>query len=245
MLAVLLAHANHVVSGDVVAEALWPERDQPANALRSVQTHVSRLRSTLGPAGERILTRSPGYMLRVDSDELDAERFESLFDQARHRTGNDPQSAVSLLDQALGLWRGSPYGEFRHADFAMGDAVRLEELRLVAIEERTDARLALDRHEEAVGELEALCAEHPLRERMRGQLMVALYRSGRQPEALRAFEAYRRLLAEELGLDPSPELRALETRILAHDPELTPSSPCSPSAGRPRHARHQLRGSRG
>ncbi|MDQ4071159.1 MAG: winged helix-turn-helix domain-containing protein [Actinomycetota bacterium] len=221
LLALLLAHANQVVSTDRMAEALWPGRDRPAHALRSVQTHISRLRSALGPASERLVTRPPGYLLRVESGELDAQRFELLLDQARH--GDDePDKALALLEEALRLWRGSPYGDLRDEDFAVGDAVRLEELRLVAIEERTEARLALGRHEEEVGELEALCAEHPLRERLRSQLMVALYRSGRQPEALRAFEAYRRLLGEELGLDPSPELRALEAQMLRQDPDLAP-----------------------
>ncbi|HEX2273228.1 MAG TPA: BTAD domain-containing putative transcriptional regulator [Acidimicrobiales bacterium] len=222
LLGVLLAHANHVVSADRVAEALWPGTGGPENAVRSVQTHVSRLRSALGPASERLLARPPGYLLRVEPGELDAQRFELLLDEARRRAGEEPDEALGLLEQALGLWRGPPYGEFRYDEFAVGEAVRLEELRLVAIEERIDARLALGRHEEEVGELEALCAEHPLRERLRSQLMVALYRSGRQPDALRAFESYRRLLAEELGLDPSPELRALERRILDHDPRLAP-----------------------
>ncbi len=220
LLALLLTHANQVVSTDRMAEALWPGQGRPAHALRSVQTHVSRLRSALGPAGERLVTHPPGYLLRVESGELDAQRFELLLDQARRHANEEPDKARTLLEEALGLWRGPPYGELRDEDFAVGDAVRLEELRLVAIEERTDARLALGRHEEEVGQLEALCAEHPLRERLRTQLMVALYRSGRQPEALRTFENYRRLLAEELGLDPSPELRALEVKILRHDPGL-------------------------
>ena len=220
VLALLLAHSNEVVSADRMADALWVGPDAPANAVRSVQTHVSRLRSALGPAGERLLTRPSGYLLRVDADELDSQRFERLVEDARRRAGQDPSKALALLDDALGLWRGPPYGEFRDEEFALGDAVRLEELRLLALEERTDARLALGHHEEQVGELEALCAEHPLRERLRGQFMLALYRSGRQPEALRAFDTYRRLLAEELGLDPSPELRELEGRILRHDPTL-------------------------
>ena len=222
LLALLLVHANQVVSSERVAEALWPEKDRPEHAVRSVQTHVSRLRTALGPAGDRLLTRPSGYLLRVEPDELDAQRFERLLDQARRRAGEAPAEALVLLDEALGLWRGPPYGELRDEEFAVGDAVRLEELRLVAVEERVEARLAVGHHEEEVGLLEALCVEHPLRERLRSQLMVALYRSGRQPEALRAFEAYRRLLAEELGLDPSPELRALEARILGHDPALAP-----------------------
>ena len=225
LLAVLVAHANHVVSADQVAEALWPGPETPAHAVRSVQTYVSRLRSTLGPAGGRLLTRPTGYLLQIEPDELDARRFELLLDEARGHVDEEPDKALPLLDQALGLWRGPPYGEFRDEDFTVGDAVRLEELRLGAIEERIDARLALGHHEEEVGRLEALCAEHPLRERLRSQLMVALYRSGRQPDALRAFESYRRVLSEELGLDPSPELRALEIRILNHDAALAPRPP--------------------
>jgi predicted ATPase/DNA-binding SARP family transcriptional activator len=230
LLALLLAHANHVVSADRVAETLWPGEHRPENAVRSVQTYVSRLRSSLGPASERVLTRPPGYLFRVETGDLDAERFESLLARARGRAGEEPAEALALLEQALGLWRGAPYGEFRDEEFAVGEAVRLEELRLVAVEERIGARLALGQHEDVVGELEGLCAEHPLRERLRAQLMVALYRSGRQPDALRAFEAYRRLLAEELGLDPSPDLRALETRILAHD---VAPAPRRPAAGAP------------
>ncbi len=220
LLAALLARPNQVVSAERLVEALWPGPDRPAHGLRSVQTHLSRLRSALGPAGGRIQTRSPGYLIRVETDELDAARFERLLGEARRRSSEEPARALALLEQALGLWRGRPYGELRDEEFALGDAVRLEELELVAIEERIEARLALGRHDDEVGELEARCAEHPLRERLRGQLMVALYRSGRQPEALRAFDAYRRLLAEELGLDPSPELRALHGRVLAHDPGL-------------------------
>ena len=221
LLALLLARGNQVISSERMAEALWPGQDHPEDAVRSVQTHLSRLRSALGPASERLLTRPGGYLLRVDRDELDARRFERLLDQARGLAAEEPDK-LALLDQALALWRGPPYGEFRDEEFAVGDAVRLEELRLVAIEERTDALLALGHHEEVVGELEALCGQHPLRERLRAQLMVALHRSGRQPEALRAFEAYRRVLAEELGLDPSPELRDLEARVLRHDPALAP-----------------------
>ena len=222
LLALLLTHPNQVVSSERAAEAMWPGKERPEHAVRSVQTYVSRLRSTLGPAGERLVTRPSGYLLRVEPEELDAERFERLLDQGRRLADEEPDKALALLDRALGLWRGPPYGELRDEEFTLGDAVRLEELRLVAIEERIDVRLALGHHEEEVGELEALCAEHPLRERLRGQLMVALYCSGRQPEALRAFEGYRRVLADELGLDPSPDLRALEARILGHDPGLWP-----------------------
>ena len=225
LLAVLLAHANHTITAEQLADALWPGQEAPAQAVRSVQTYVSRLRSALGPAGERLLTRPTGYVLQVGPDELDARRFELLLEEARGKVDGEPAEALTLLDQALGLWRGAPYGEFRDENFALGDAVRLEELRMGAIEERIDARLALGRHEEEVGGLEALCAEHPLRERLRRQLMVALYRSGRQPDALRAFESYRRVLSEELGLDPSPDLRALEAKILNHDAALAPRRP--------------------
>jgi predicted ATPase/DNA-binding SARP family transcriptional activator len=220
VLAVLLAHANDVVSRHRLAEALWREVDGPEHAVRAVQTHVSRLRSILGAAGERLVSRPAGYRLRVEPGELDSYRFERLLDQARRRTGEDPAEALELFDRALQLWRGSPYGELRDEEFALADALRLEELRLVGLEDRIEARLALGQHEEVVGELEARCAEHPLRERLRSQLMLALHRSGRRPEALRAFEAYRRMLADELGLDPSPGLRTLEARILDHDPAL-------------------------
>ena len=238
LLAVLLADANHVVSADRVADALWPGREQPDDAVRSVQTYVSRLRSSLGPAGERLLTRPSGYLLQVERDELDARRFELLLGEAGRRA-DEPEKALALLDRALGLWRGPPYGDLRDEEFARADATRLEELRLVAVEERIEARIAMGRHEEAVGELEALCAEHPLRERLRGQLMVALYRSGRQPEALRTFEDYRKVLGDELGLEPSPDLRALESRVLGHDaglaprPRPAPRGPAAPVATPP------------
>ena len=137
LLALLLASANQVVSTDRIAETLWPGHDRPAHGIRSVQTHVSRLRSALGPLSERLLTRPPGYLLQVEPDDLDAQRFEALLDQARRAHG-EPDKALALLEQALGLWRGPPYGELRDEDFAVGDAVRLEELRLVAIAERTD-----------------------------------------------------------------------------------------------------------
>ncbi|HEX2046813.1 MAG TPA: BTAD domain-containing putative transcriptional regulator [Acidimicrobiales bacterium] len=231
LLALLLVHADQVVPSERVAEALWPGEARPEHAVRSVQTYVSRLRAAMGPAGDRLVTRPSGYLLRVEPGELDAQRFQRLLEQSRLRAGAAPAEALALLDEALGLWRGPPYGELRDEEFAVADAVRLEELRLVAVEERIEARLALGHHEEVVGELEALCAEHPLRERLWSQLMVALYRGGRQPDALRAFERYRRLLAEELGLDPSPELRALESKILVHDRTLGPP-PAAP-AGTP------------
>lgn len=180
---------------------------------------MSRLRAKVGLNGA-LVTRPPGYLLQVDAGQLDAARFVDLVHEARTLTTEQPSAAVTHLDEALSLWRGPAYGEFAHEAFAIPEAARLEELRLFALEDRIDARLALGHHAEVIAESEALVADHPLRERLRSQLMIALYASGRHTDALRACEAYRRLLADELGLDPSPALRRLEEQILRHDPAL-------------------------
>ena len=221
LLAVLLLHANEVVSADRLIDELWGDAPPPT-AAKSLQVHVSRLRKELGEG--RLATRAPGYVLHVDPSELDLARFEQLVGEARTA---DPGGAAQKLRQALALWRGPALADLAYEPFAQAEIARLEELRLAALEQRIDADLATGRHAELVGELEALVAEHPLRERLRCQLMLALYRSARQAEALDAYREARRELSEELGLEPSEELKQLEQAILQHDPalDLPPETP--------------------
>jgi DNA-binding SARP family transcriptional activator/DNA-binding beta-propeller fold protein YncE len=214
LLAILLLHANEVVSSDTLIDGLWGEH-APKTAGTALQVYVSNLRKLL--SAERLETRTPGYLLHVEPDELDLARFERL---ASEGNGDDPQTAASALAEALTLWRGRPLADFAYDSFAQGEIVRLEELRLAAVEQRIEAELKLGRHAELVGELEALVAEHPHRERLITQLMLALYRSGRQTEALEAYRHARQVLVEELGIEPSPALRELEKAILAQDPAL-------------------------
>ena len=214
LLAVLLLHANEVVSADRLIDELWGDAP-PRTAAKSVQVLVSKLRKELGEG--RLLTRPPGYVLHVDGSELDLARFRELVAEARDA---DAADAVEKLRQALALWRGPALGDLAYEPFAQAEIARLEELRLAAIEQRVDADLARGAHSELVGELEALVAEHPLRERLRCQLMIALYRSARQVEALETYRRARHDLAEGLGLEPGEELRRLERAILEHDPAL-------------------------
>jgi DNA-binding SARP family transcriptional activator len=214
VLAVLLLHANEVVSADRLIDELWGQTP-PATAAKSIQVYVSRLRKELGEG--RLETRAPGYILRVDPSELDLARFQQLVGEARRA---DSASAAMKLRQALALWRGAALADLAYEPFVQAEIARLEELRWAAQEQRIDADLAGGRHEELIGELEALIAEHPLRERLRGQLMLALYRSGRQAEALDAYRAARQELSEELGLEPSEELKRLEHAVLQQDPAL-------------------------
>jgi DNA-binding SARP family transcriptional activator len=216
LLAVLLLHANEVVSTDRLVEELWGE-DRPPTAAKIVQVYVSQLRRLL--ADGTLLTRRPGYVLRVEPADLDLARFEQLVAEART---SEPAAAAEKLREALALWRGPPLADFAYEQFAQTEIARLEELRLAAVEARIAADLELGRHAELVGELEALVSEHPLRERLRGQLMLALYRCGRQAEALEAYRRGRRLLADELGLEPNVELQELEKAILVQDPSLAP-----------------------
>ena len=233
LLVVLLLNANEVVSTDRLVDGLWGER-APATAVKAVQNHVSQLRKTLGD--RRLLTRGRGYMLDVAPGELDLERFEQLADSgARALDQGDAASAAAMLRDALALWRGPALAEFAYESFAQGPAARLEELRLGALERRIEADLELGRHAKLVGELEGLVAAHPLRERLRAQLMLALYRSGRQADALDVYREARRALDEELGLEPSEELRELERAILRHDPAL--AEPPKTSLRRPGQAR--------
>lgn len=230
LLAVLLLHANQVVSRDHLVDALWGA-NPPITCNKSIQVYVSRLRKAIG--GDRLVTRAPGYLLQVEPAEYDLARFERLAGEAHAAV---PERAAAALREALGLWRGAPLADLAYEQFAQVEVARLEELRLAALDERIEADLALGAHSQLAGELEALVAAHPLRERFCHQLMLALYRCGRQAEALDAYRATRRALSEQLGLEPTESLRRLEERILRQDPELDlPGDP--PGAGRVPDAR--------
>jgi predicted ATPase/DNA-binding SARP family transcriptional activator len=224
LLVLLVLHAGRVVPADRLVDGLWGE-DLPADPANALQALVSRLRRVLDPTGELelVASRPPGYLLAVDPEQVDAVRFEHLAAEGHTAlAAGRPDVAAALLAEGLALWRGPALADVAHESFAVGEVARLTELRLAAVEDRVEADLALGRHAAVVGELEALVAEHPLRERLRGQLMRALYRSGRQAEALETYRRTRRLLGEELGLDPSPELRRLEAAMLAQDTGLDP-----------------------
>jgi DNA-binding SARP family transcriptional activator len=229
LLADLLVHAGRVVSADRLVEDLWAE-DPPGNPANTLQGRVSALRRALGPDGSGLLvTRLPGYALELDPAQLDAARFERLVERAGRAAGDE---AARLLREGLGLWRGSALAEFTEQPWAQAEAARLEQLRLAATEALVERRLATGGHAGLVGELEGLVAAHPTRERLRAQLMLALYRSGRQADALEAYQRGRRVLAEELGIDPSPDLQRLQQAILVQDPALETAAP---GADRPRH----------
>jgi WD40 repeat protein/DNA-binding SARP family transcriptional activator len=219
VLAVLLLHANKPVSPERLATALWGE-DAPAGAVRTVQVHISRLRKALGD-GDVVTTTPAGYQLRVLPGELDAQRFEQLVEEGRRalNAGRAKEAAI-LLREAAGLWRGPPLADLAFEPFAQREIERLEEQRLEALELRVEADAAAGRHAELVSELGHLVAEYPTRERLAGQLMVALYRCGRQAEALDAYRETHRKLVEEIGVEPGSELRALHAAILRHDPTL-------------------------
>jgi predicted ATPase/DNA-binding SARP family transcriptional activator len=209
------------VAIDELVEALWGAHP-PRGAAQALQKQISRLRHRLGGASS-IRHRPAGYALEVDTEAVDAHRFEALVERARIELAQcDPVQAAGHLRAALELWRGPALADHRTDDFALRDIARLEEIRAVAIEERLAADLASGHDADLVGEIQALVAEHPLRERLRAHLMVALYRAGRQAEALETMREGRALLVAELGIEPGPELRRLERLILAHDPELTP-----------------------
>jgi len=215
LLAMLLLSANEVVSRDRLIEGLWGDR-APATASRSLDSYVSRLRGVLG--ADRIERRAPGYLVRTQPRELDVDHFEVLLERGREQLrGGDAANASQTLREALSLWRGEPLADLLYEPFAATEVPRLDERRLLAIEERIGADLALGRGSELVGELEGLVRVHPFRERLLASLMLALYRAGRQKDALAAYQAGRVRLVSELGLEPGPELMDLQRRILAHD----------------------------
>ena len=217
VLAVLLARANQTVTHDALIEAVW-DGDPPDAARSSLHVYISTLRKRLG--SEQILRRGDGYRVDVTEDSLDVLRFEALVDRGRRRLASDPAGAGASLVEALRLWYGSPYGELGSLPTLVPEAMRLSDLRLTAVEHGIEADLATGNHAKVVAELETLVRENPLRERFRAQQMLALYRSGRQAEALNVFQQARTLLSDELGIDPSFELRDLHRRILDQDPSL-------------------------
>ena len=244
LLAILLLSADRVVSRDRLIEELWAD-DPPAAARHALEVNVSRLRKALGAngaGGSALVTRAPGYVLHVAAGELDLWRFEDLVEDGRRAfEAGDPDAAARAFREAEGLWRGRPLADLEFEPFARVDVERLEELRLAAVEERVEAELAVARHGRLVAELEVLTAEHPLRERLRAQLMLALYRCGRQADALEAYRRSRAALVEQIGVEPGPELRALHEAILRQDPALDAPRPLelpqelevtSPLAGR-------------
>ena len=227
LLALLLLHVNRVVTTDRILDELWGD-DPPETGAKTVAFHVSRLRDALRPSrapGETdgvVATAPGGYMLRAVPDQIDACRFERLALEGRQLLRDDPETARTRFADALGMWHGEPYAELADAAFLQPEIRRLEELRLQVTEDRFGADLALGRHADVIDELTVLVDEHPLREHARGQLMVAQYRAGRQAEALRTYAAGRQLLAEELGIDPGPELQQIEGQVLRQDPRLDP-----------------------
>ena len=247
LLAALLLRAGETVSSDRLIEALWGE-SPPETADKALQVHVSQLRKLLEPErtpgspGRILVTRPPGYVLNADPDQVDLHRFEQTAAQARaEREAGRTAEAAALLRRALALWRGPPLSDLSFESHLQADIARLEELRLAALEDRLDADLALGRHGEVTAELEGLVSGHPLRERLRAQLMLSLYRAGRQAEALEVYRAGRRALVDELGIEPGRELRDLERRILAQDPELDVAAPADVCADVDRPAPPQPR----
>jgi DNA-binding SARP family transcriptional activator/ABC-type transport system substrate-binding protein len=222
VLAILLLHANRVVSADALAEGLWGERP-PASAANTVQGYVSRLRKLLASGdGELIVHRPPGYILQVEPDRVDAQQFERLVREATQaRANGEVEHAAELLRDALALWRGVALADVELNSFVHFELRRLEELRLTALEERIELDLELGRQADLISELDLLVGEHRFREGFRGQLMLALYRSGRQAEALEVYQQARRTLVEELGIEPSRPLRELEQAILRQDASLS------------------------
>jgi DNA-binding SARP family transcriptional activator len=220
LLVLLLTSANEVVSADRLVDELWGARP-PRSAANALQYHVSRLRRALSRE-DVIVTREPGYLIRVEPDQLDLLRFERLVADARDA---QPEDAARILREALALWRGPALADLERESFAQVEIRRLEELRVVALERRIDADLALGRGADLVGELEALTRKHPYRETLRAHLMQALYGAGREAEALEVYRQTRRMLVEELGIEPGPAIQQLEQAILRQDPALKSARP--------------------
>jgi DNA-binding SARP family transcriptional activator/cytochrome c-type biogenesis protein CcmH/NrfG len=237
-LAALLLHANAVVSADRLADILWGDFP-PDSALSTLQKYVYRLRRAIEPGrgsgapAARLLTEAPGYRLRVEPDQLDSGRFKRLLSDAQRLAGRgDLENATAGLDEALGLWRGPAWAEFADHEVARAEIAQLEDLHVLAIEDRAEIGLVVGRHAELIGELERVTTDHPLRERPHAQLMLALYRSGRQAEALRTYQRLRERLVEELGIEPGAVLSGLEDAVLQQKPELdwTPDRGALPGA---------------
>ncbi len=220
LFALLLLNRNRVVSTSELVDALWGEQP-PETATKALQVYVSQLRKAIG--ADRVLTKPPGYSLRVEEGELDLDRFEGLAREGRELLeSGDAKRAAKRFEQALGLWRGPAFAEFDSEPFGRDAGARLEDARLAAVEDRIEVDLALGRHAKVVPELEELISREPYRERPRGQLMLALYRSDRQAEALEVYRRTRETLSDELGIEPSSGLQEIERAILQHDPSLEP-----------------------
>jgi DNA-binding SARP family transcriptional activator len=225
LLALLLLHANETLTTDRLIDELWGER-APAGAAKTLQMHISRLRKALaGSDGSGrtspIVTRERGYELALDPEQLDSHRFERLLARGRAELAGDrADSAVRAFEEALALWRGDPLADLAYEPFALPEIARLDDLRIATLEQLMEAKLALGGHAEVVEQLEVLIGEHPYRERLRAQLMLALYRCDRQADALQAYQDARRTLVDELGIEPGERLRELERAVLAQDPGL-------------------------
>jgi DNA-binding SARP family transcriptional activator len=222
LLALFLSQPNRVLTADVLIDSLWSE-DPPPSAATALRVHLSRLRARLEPnrstaPSDRLVTEPAGYRLRVEHDELDSVRFEQLVLLAQR--AESPSVASAAFAEADALWRGAAFADLDDVDLVRAEAVRLEELRANAIEEFFDLGLARGEHGALVGRIRRAVEDYPLRERLAGQHMIALYRSGRQAEALRAFTELRTRLGEELGIEPDVALARLETAIIRHEPEL-------------------------
>ena len=238
VLAILLLHANEFVPRERLIDELWGEAPPPT-AKKAVNVYVSQLRKALARNGhDPITTADGGYRLGVDDDGLDVSRLRQLLATARERaTAGDPGAAAELLREALGLWRGPTLAGLLLESHGRDEIAQLDELRLTALMDRIDCDIALGRHEEVLGELQVLVGEHRLRERLRAQQMLALYRADRQAEALEAYQQARQTLVEELGIEPSPALQRLQQGILRHDPSLeTPAGTAAANGGAPAEA---------
>src|SRR5262245_2019119 len=222
VLAHLILRANRPVPVDVLIDGVWGE-EPPETAKSTLQTYVYRVRQLLGE--ERVGADAGGYLLRAEPEEIDAARFEAMVRAAKADLRNDPTKAVATLTEALALWRGPPLSDLSDQPSLRGEIARLEELHLSATEHRISAEIAMGGHSTVVSELEALTAQYPLRERMWANLMLALYRLGRQAEALAVFQRGRGVLADELGAEPSQELQYLHEQILRQDPALGVQEP--------------------
>jgi DNA-binding SARP family transcriptional activator len=226
LLARLLLDVNQTVSMDAIVDSLWGEH-VPASAIKMVQVHVSQLRKLL-PDG-MLRTRAPGYVLEVAAEAVDLAQLERLRAEARGALADgDPATAAARLRAGLSLWRGTALAEFSEP-FAAAQAAHLEELRIACVEDRIDAELALGQHADLVGELRLLTAGHPLRERLRCQLMLSLYRAGRQAEALGVYHEFRATLLEQLGVEPSPVMNELQRKVLTQDRTLDIAPACPPT----------------